>query len=214
MLQQTENFVPLDDVERRIFDRMAPRTYFRQRVGADALQEIFHGVLGQARELGIVKDRLRLKDATHLLADISIPSTIVLVATIRDELLEAARPFAADEVKDQWQDIDFECVQSERMSDKERLRLRVAQLRRTVVWAGELTQSDAVRTGAEDARQTLRKTLARKVLADRDHPKAGDKVVSIYDPDARCVDGVRRPFCPRNPPSQFEVRRQTSTNAP
>ena len=24
MLQQTENFVPLDDVERRIFDRMVP----------------------------------------------------------------------------------------------------------------------------------------------------------------------------------------------
>src|SRR5262249_8238842 len=28
-------------------------TYFRDRVGAEALQEIFHGVLGQARELGL-----------------------------------------------------------------------------------------------------------------------------------------------------------------
>src|SRR5437016_5063702 len=35
-------------------------TYFRERVGADVIQKIFHGVLGQARELGLVKDRLRL----------------------------------------------------------------------------------------------------------------------------------------------------------
>ncbi|MBI1831462.1 MAG: hypothetical protein HYR84_08435, partial [Planctomycetes bacterium] len=28
--------------------------------------------------------------------------------------------------------------------------------------------------------------LAHKVLADREDPKAGDKVISVYDPDARC----------------------------
>src|SRR5436190_8087921 len=53
-------------------------TYFRERVGADALEKIFHEVLGQARELGLVKDRLRPKDATHISANIAIPATILL----------------------------------------------------------------------------------------------------------------------------------------
>src|SRR6266851_2462256 len=34
-------------------------TYFRERVGAERMQEIFHVVLGRARELGLVRNRLR-----------------------------------------------------------------------------------------------------------------------------------------------------------
>lgn len=282
MLQQTESFVPLNEVERQIFDRMVPgddnlrrlekavdferfrpclakhyapregrpaldpvkmlkfdylgilhrwsdrelmrqvqcnvsyrlfldlgseatlphhtsMTYFRHRVGAEAVQEIFHGVLQQARELGIVKDRLRLKDATHVLANIAIPSIIQLVATMRDEVLEAAEPFAPNEVAAEWRDIDAECVKSDSMSDKERLALRVAQLRRVLVWADELPNSDAFRTTGkmneaaheaahEAAQEALRRalTLGHKVLADRENPKGGDRVVSVHDPDARC----------------------------
>src|ERR1700722_13236014 len=44
-------------------------TYFRERVGAERMQAIFQEVLGRARELGLVRDRLRLKDATHVLAN-------------------------------------------------------------------------------------------------------------------------------------------------
>ena len=271
MLPQTESFVPLDEVERRIFDRMVPvddnlrrleqavdferfrpilaqyyapregrpaldpvkmlkfdylgilhrwsdrelmrqvqcnvsyrlflnrgseaylphhtsMTYFRQRVEAEALQEIFHGVLQQARELGIVKDRLRLKDATHVLANIAIPSIIQLVATMRDEVLDAAEPFAPKDVAAEWHDVDSECVKSESMSDKERLALRIAQLRRVLLWADELPKGDAFRAADEAAQEALRRALSlgHKVLVDRENPKAGDKVVSIHDPDARC----------------------------
>src|SRR5580693_9482514 len=84
-------------------------TYFRERVGSEALQKIFHGVLGQARELGLVKDRLRLKDATHIIANIAIPSTIRLVAEMRDQLLEAAQPFAPEEVAAEWNHVDVVC---------------------------------------------------------------------------------------------------------
>jgi N-acetyl-gamma-glutamyl-phosphate reductase len=44
--------------------------------------------------MGLVRDRLRLKDATHIIANIAIPSTIRLVAETRDGVLEAAEPFA------------------------------------------------------------------------------------------------------------------------
>src|SRR5437763_1415841 len=56
-------------------------TYFRQRLGAARLQPVFDALVGQARRLGLVKDRLRLKDATHIIANIAVPSTIRLEGT-------------------------------------------------------------------------------------------------------------------------------------
>jgi transposase len=163
-------------------------TYFRDRVGAEALQEIFHGVLGQARELGLVKDRLRLKDATHLIANIAIPTTIGLVAQMRDQILETAKPFAAEQVAAEWEEVDAICAQSEKAPDLERLALRVQHLREVLVWADALPASEAFRNGAAADQDALRSalTLAHKVLADRDNPKASDKVISVFDPDARC----------------------------
>jgi transposase len=163
-------------------------TYFRERVGADALQEIFHAVLGQARVLGLVKDRLRLKDATHIIANIAIPSTIRLVAEMRDHVLEAAQPFAPEDVATEWNHVDVICASSEELLDKERLVLRVQHLRSVLLWADDLPASEAFRTGAASDQEKLRAalTLAHKVLADREDPKASDKVISVHDPDARC----------------------------
>src|SRR2546428_7887264 len=39
-------------------------TYFRERLGVDHHQQVFEAVVGQARQRGLGKDRLRLKDAT------------------------------------------------------------------------------------------------------------------------------------------------------
>src|SRR6516165_9294185 len=71
-------------------------TYFRQRLGPTKHQEVFDALVAQARARGLVKDRLRLKDATHILANIAIPSTIQLVAQTRRRLLQAARPYALE----------------------------------------------------------------------------------------------------------------------
>jgi transposase len=163
-------------------------TYFRERVGADALQAIFHGVLGQARELGLVKDRLRLKDATHLIANIALPTTICLVAQMRDRVLETAEPFAAEQVAAEWQEADAVCARSEGLPDVERLALRVQHLRDVLQWADALPNGAAFGAAAAAAQEKLRTALAlaHKVLADRDDPQAGDKLISIYDPDARC----------------------------
>lgn len=163
-------------------------TYFRERVGAESLQDIFHLVLGQARELGLVKDRLRLKDATHIIANIAIPSTIRLVAEMRDQLLDAAEPFAREEVKREWDHADVVCSCSEDLPDTERLVRRVHHLRSVLLWADELPASAAFRAGAAADQEKLRAalTLAHKVLADREDPQASDKVISVHDPDARC----------------------------
>lgn len=162
-------------------------TYFRARVGADAIQEIFDDVVAQARTLGLVRDRLRLKDATHVIADIAIPSTIRLVAETRDALLEAAKPFDPDKVAYEWERA-MAISGIEKISDAQRLIERVAHLRRVYLWASDLPCSDAFRAADADSQETLRAALrlAHKVLCDRDDPKAGDKLRSIHDPDARC----------------------------
>ncbi len=168
-------------------------TYFRQRVGADAIQEIFHAVLGQARELGLVKDRLRLKDATHIIANIAIPSTIRLVAETRDQVLEAAEPFDPAQVAYEWQRADgisavIDTVTDEDMPDSQRLLRRVEHLRRVLLWADELPSTPTFGLAPDKQQQKLLVALelAHKVLNDRDQPKAGDKVLSVQDADARC----------------------------
>jgi hypothetical protein len=164
-------------------------TYFRNRVGSDAIQEIFHGVLGQAREMGLVRDRLRLKDATHVIANIAIPSTIRLVAETRDEVLDAAEPFAKAHVSYEWQRADgISAVADEDMPDTERLIRRVEHLRSVLLWADELPGSEAFRAGPASSQENLLAALklAHKVLNDRDDPQAGDRVISVQDPDARC----------------------------
>jgi transposase len=162
-------------------------TYFRQRVGADAMKEIFHEVLAAARELGLIKDRLRLKDATHLIANIAIPSTIRLVAQMRDQLLDAAEPFAPEKVQLEWSEADTLCCNDE-IQDIDRLARRVYHLKSVLLWADELPNADVFGAGSAQQQEALREalTLAHKVLNDREDPKASDKVISVYDPDARC----------------------------
>jgi transposase len=162
-------------------------TYFRDRVGADTLKTIFHEVLAQARELGVVGDRLRLKDATHIIANIAIPSTIRLVAQTRDHLLDAAEPFAPARVAAEWTIADTLCSDDE-VPDTERLVRRVHHLRSVLSWADELPKAAAFRVGTAASQEKLVEALrlAHKVLADREDPKASDKVISVDDPDARC----------------------------
>jgi transposase len=163
-------------------------TYFRERVGAERMQAIFQEVLGRARELGLVRDRLRLKDATHVLANIAIPSTLRLVANTRDQLLEALLPFAAERVDEERRRAQAIQEASDDLRDDERLLRRVTHLREILAWADGVLHGEALGAAAAACQDKLRSalTLAHKVLSDRDDPQAGDKVVSVHDPDARC----------------------------
>lgn len=163
---------------------------FRTRLGPERHQQILDDVVAQARSQGLVKDRLRLKDATHVIADIAIPSTIRLVAQTRQRLLEAVRPCAPARVaQEDEQAAQVRLVTSD-LPDSERLAQRVAHLRLIVTWVDALVteweqaeaalDNDALRPAVRAAL-----ALAHKVLADRADPEAGDDVVSLVDPDAR-----------------------------
>src|SRR3972149_1024915 len=52
---------------------------FRGRLGIQGFRQVFRQVVHTAREHGVVKDRLRIKDATHVIANMAVPSALALV---------------------------------------------------------------------------------------------------------------------------------------
>jgi transposase len=142
-------------------------TVFRARLGADLYQQIFDGVVAQARAAGLVKDRVwlkdrvRLKDATHVIANIAIPSTILLVAQTRQRLLDAAAPFAADQVAAEQAHALAIRAATVDLTDAERLLQRVTHLRQIVSWADQLAADlGPVPPEAPPARRALAAALA------------------------------------------------------
>jgi IS5 family transposase len=162
-------------------------TYFRQRLGPQRMQQVFDNLVGQARQLGVVKDRLRLKDATHIIANIAVPSTIRLVAQTREQLLDALRPFAPEQVAIEEARAEAVRLSTDDAKDDERLVQRVTHLRAVLAWAENIPGQDVFRQQSDAVREKLLQALelAHKILADRDNPGAGDRVRSVHDADAR-----------------------------
>lgn len=161
---------------------------FRTRLGEERHQAIFDELVRQAREHGLVKDRLRLKDSTHVVANVAVPSTLVLVAQVRQRLLKALQPYAPERVEEEEKEAVTIRKATADLKDKERLAHRVAHLRKIVAWADELASAlGPVPEKGDRKRQALEQALelAHKVLADRDDPKASGRVRSAVDPDAR-----------------------------
>jgi IS5 family transposase len=180
----------------RLFLDLGPRsplpdpsllTYFRARLGPETHQQIFQDLIAQARQHGLVKDRVRLKDSTHILANLAVPSTLTLVAQARDQLLEAASPWAAERVAQDYPEVQRLHTATADLPDAERLVHRVAHLRTVVAWADDLLAIAERAAPAGGPAPPLRPALdlAHKILGDRDDPEAADRVVSVHDPEAR-----------------------------
>ena len=161
---------------------------FRTRLGEERHQAIFDELIAQARERGLVKDRLRIKDATHIIANVAIPSTIRLVAQVRQRLLKALRPYDPQRVAEEEAQAQAIRQSTADLKDDERLLHRVTHLRQIVAWAEELFQKLPPTTEEPDpSRKRLEEALglAHHLLADQDDPAAPDRVRSGVDPDAR-----------------------------
>lgn len=158
---------------------------FRGRLGREGFRNIFARVVQIAREYGVVKDRMRLKDATHVIGNIAVPSTLALVAQIRDKLLSAAAPFAPQMVEGERVNLELLREATKGLNPKEKLVTRVAQLRENLVWADTLTPPKQAETNRPWQLFLAQRDLAHKILEDLEHPNAGDRTISVIDPDAR-----------------------------
>lgn len=159
-------------------------SYFRGRLGVAGHRTIFDRMVAQARAAGLVKDRLRLKDATHVIADVAIPSTLALVAQMRDRLLEAAAPFDAVRVEGEHARAEMLHAELAQRSDEARLAARVTHLREILAWVDLLERAADADEPCGQKLDAARR-LAHKILADQDDPAAGDRTRSVADPDAR-----------------------------
>lgn len=159
--------------------------YFRGRLGVDGFRKVFRHVIGEAREQGLVKDRLRLKDASHVIANIAVPTTLALVARIRDELLAAAEAFDPLRVEGERVNIILVREATAGQDQEQRLIARVTELRDLLAWVDDLQPPPAA--DENRAWQTLveKRRLAHKILADQEDPEAGDRTLSTVDPEAR-----------------------------
>lgn len=159
---------------------------FRGRLGRQGFREIFDAIVAVAREHGIVKDRLRIKDATHVIGNIAVPTALALVAQTRDKLLAAAEPFAPLLVEGERVNLEVLRENTQNHQPAERLAARLAQLRDMLVWADEVPPPDNAQANRAWQKFLAQRDLAHKILDDQEHPDAGDRTISTTDLDARC----------------------------
>ena len=113
-------------------------TPFRRRVGVDRHHALVDQLVTQAREPGLVRDRLRLKEATPVLANRAVPSTRRRVAQTRPRRLEAARPWAPARVAAEAADTARLRPAPADRTAVDRVAHRVAHRRAMVAWAAGL----------------------------------------------------------------------------
>jgi len=163
-------------------------SYFRGRLGERGFAEVFDRLVAQARLAGLVKDRLRLKDASHVVASIAVPTTLTLMAQIRDRLLGDVEPFDPLWAAGERIEASLLRERTKDQPDEARLSARVTHLRELVAWADELPAPEDLDSNSATARawRKFRETLAlaHKILDDRE-AGAERKTLSVHDPDAR-----------------------------
>lgn len=158
---------------------------FRGRLGSEGFQEIFQKLVSIAREQGLVKDRLRLKDASHVIANIAVPTTLKLVAQARDRLLAAVLPWGGEAAEGQRIDIELMRERTATFPPSERLEARVTQLQEMLSWAETLSAPDDASNNTSWQKLVDACELVRKILFDQGNPKAGHRTLSVVDSEAR-----------------------------
>jgi hypothetical protein len=161
-------------------------TYFRNRLSVARVTQVFQELVTLAREKGLVRDRLRLKDATHLLAAAAQLTPLELAAEVRERLLRAAQPLFPQWVTQQRAQLDTLRQATAECPDDTRLARRVEYLTQITTQLHARLQALAL-TSEDPMRQRLERALAlaEKLLADHADPQAGDRLGSAVDPEAR-----------------------------
>jgi len=160
-------------------------TRFRGRLGSEGFHQIFQKLVSLAREQGIVKDRLRLKDASHVIANIAVPTTLKLVAQARDQLLAAAMPWDREAAEGQRINIELVRERTDGLPNSERLEGRVWHLQEMLAWAEQIQAPEDAATNKSWQQLVAACEVTRKILFDQDNPDAGRRTLSVVDPEAR-----------------------------
>lgn len=158
---------------------------FRARLGSQGFEKLFQNLVKQCRNHGLIRDRLRIKDATHVVADIAVAAGLTLVSQARDRLLSCASPFASEQVAGEQVRVETIRSSTDGQSKDARLLARIEHLRDILCWADELTPPADQALNVRWEALVKAREVTRKVLAGHDQPKEAGKIRSVVDPDAR-----------------------------
>jgi IS5 family transposase len=62
---------------------------FRRRLGEERFERIFNLVVEQCQKQGLLEERLKIVDATHVIANIAVPNTVNLLRQARQQVIKA-----------------------------------------------------------------------------------------------------------------------------
>ena len=144
-------------------------TRFHGRLGVVGFKAIFDRLVASARAANLIRDRLRLKDASHVIANIAVPSTLALVAQLREKLIDAMDPIDPDSAVGFRIEADRIREETATAAPAIRLEARIKMIQDILHWIDQQTpptgeDSDPTWVKLEQVRQ-----LAEKILDDQAH---------------------------------------------
>lgn len=157
---------------------------FRKRLGEETFKKLFDTVVAKAKEKGLLKDNLKILDATHIIADIAIPSTVNLLRHGRRRIIKEIEGSLAPAVREKY----FNEENLVRKPGKETLEEEVALTRSFI---DEL--KDKLSGYALEDMKLLEEVITPKDIKPGE-PK--DQLVSFVDKDAGFGHkSIDKPFC-------------------
>lgn len=163
-------------------------TKFRGRLGADGFKKVFDRLVGCARDRNLVRDRLRLKDASHVVANIAIPTTLGLLAQLRQRMLAVIEKIDPEVASGFQVDVERIRLETEHADDEIKLQQRLELVINILDWLqkqqvpppGQPERDDSLWKKFQAVRE-----LGEKIVYDFLHPGQGNRTLSVVDPDAR-----------------------------
>ena len=159
-------------VEIKIEDSLPDDTslvVFRKRLGEERFERIFDKFVNQCKAKGLLKEKLKIIDATHIIADVAIPNTVELLREGRERILKAIK-------KEKKKDKTF---LEEHSPEEESIQgVSKEDLAKELNLSKELIEKVKGKYSPRVERLT---DLLEKVT----HPERKRKLVSFVDPDAR-----------------------------
>jgi len=142
---------------------------FRKRLGEENFEEIFDEFIIQCKDKGLLKGKLKLIDATHIIADVAIPNTANLLKDGRRRILKA--------IEKEKNGLD-KSLKRYYPEEKPYRRIAREDLVKEVSLSEELIKEVK---GKYSPYVEEKVRLLEKVV----HPQGKREIVSFVDPDAR-----------------------------
>jgi transposase len=160
-------------------------TRFRGHMTDEGFAKVFDQLVAQARDAGLIQDKLRITDATHLYSAAAIPTTLTLLAQLRERMIDAIQGVSPIDAQGFRLLRDRMKTDSETLEAKSKLQTRIDLVEDIQDWIIRFLADQPSRDHSAWRKLQSVHALAAKILDDCNHPSQGDRTRSIVDPDVR-----------------------------